>query len=502
MAMYLWCFSPNVLGNAAIITPDVGGSALAILAAFAFWRWLSTPDVRRTLVAGLTLGLAELAKTTCVIFYVVWPVVWGLWCWRGRRTKKEVESRLGETGHIEKSRHGVTGHIVGQLIAILVLAIYVTNLGYLFDGSFQRLKDYSFVSQALGGSTASHAEPSNRFRDSILGYIPVPFPVDYVHGIDLQKLDFEGERWSYAGGVQQKRGWWWYLYAMAVKVPHGTMLIVVMAGVASWVGRGKRTATMDTTASGGRESPDGSRDVGNVHNDDKNENNIRGLTSPARRDARGDWLLLIPALCILVLVSSQTGFSRYIRYLLPAFPFVFVWASRVAQPHLLKHRWWKGLVGFALLWNVWACVRVHPHHLAFFNEASGGSDHGHWHLLDANVDWGQANLALKHWQDEREQQVAHSEPFYLSCFGVDYGMKLEDLGLRGKPVSMKLDPETQMNKSLPISELPPGLYAISVNHLHGYRHHQTGDPDCSEFLQMKPIAIVGSAIQIDRKSVV
>ncbi len=196
------------------------------------------------------------------------------------------------------------------------------------------------------------------------------------------------------------------------------------------------------------------------------------------------------------MVSSQTGFSRYIRYLLPAFPFVFVWASRVAQPHLLKHRWWKGLVAFALLWNVWACVRVHPHHLAFFNEASGGSDHGHWHLLDANVDWGQANLALKHWQDERQQEVGHSEPFYLPCFGVDYGMRLEDLGLHGKPVPMKLDPESKMNKSLPINELPPGLYAISVNHLHGYRHHPTGDPDCSEFLQLKPIAIVGSAIQI------
>jgi len=53
-----------------------------------------------------------------------------------------------------------------------------------------------------------------------------------------------------------------------------------------------------------------------------------------------------------------------------------------------------------------------------------------------------------------------------------------------------------MNKSLPISELPAGLYAISVNHLHAYRHHQTGEPDCSEFLQLKPIAIVGSAIQI------
>ena len=387
------------------------------------------------------------------------------------------------------------------MLVIGVMAIYVTNLAYLFDGSFQQLKDYQFVSQALGGSNATPSEPNNRFRGSILGHIPVPFPVDYIHGIDLQKFDFEGERCSYAGGVQQNRGWWWwYLYAMAVKLPHGTMLIVVMAGGAAWVGRGKEAAITTTMASGGRQSPDSAGDVENVHNKDKNENNIRGLTSPARRDV--DWLVLVPAVCILVLVSSQTGFSRYFRYLLPAFPFVFVWASRVAQPHLLKRRWWKGLIAFALLWNVWSCLSVHPHHIAFFNEASGGSDNGHWHLLDANVDWGQANLALKHWQDEREQQVGHREDFYLSCFGVDYGMKLDDLGLHGKPVPMKLNAQTRMNQSLSISELPPGLYAISVNHLHGYRHHATGDPDCSEFLQLKPIAIIGSAIQIFQLPVV
>ena len=172
---------------------------------------------------------------------------------------------------------------MGQLLLIGVLGIYVTNLGYLFDGSFQQLKDYQFVSKALGGATATHSEPNNRFCDSILGYIPVPFPVDYVHGIDLQKLDFEGERWSYAGGVQQKRGWWWwYLYAMAVKVPHGTMLIVVMAGLTSWVMRPKKgPLTLPLSPENGGE---GTR---------------TGLL--ARRDLRGDWLVLVPALCILVL---------------------------------------------------------------------------------------------------------------------------------------------------------------------------------------------------------
>ena len=40
-------------------------------------------------------------------------------------------------------------------------------------------------------------------------------------------------------------------------------------------------------------------------------------------------ILLAPAVCLFVLVSSQTGFSRYLRYVLPCYPFVFIWMSQI-----------------------------------------------------------------------------------------------------------------------------------------------------------------------------
>ena len=499
VALSLWCFSPNVLGNAAIITPDAPSAALALLAVFMFWKWMSAPGMARCVVAGLTLGLAELTKTTCVILYVVLPVMWLIWYWRYRVDRLNLPKSLetAEGSAIDTGSERRFDRECWQMLLIVLLGVYVTNLGYLFDGSFQRLRDYQFVSQTLGGSEATPGAPGNRFRDSLLGAIPVPFPVDYIHGIDLQRTDFEGQRWSYAAGVQNEGGWWWYyLYAMAVKVPHGTMLIVLMAGMASWVRPGTQAEEAVALASRGCQSTDSSDSI-----EDERKSSTEGLTSPARRDdrvirMRGDWLILFPALCILVLVSSQTGFSRYIRYLLPAFPFVFVWASRVAQPDLLKRRWWKGLIAFALLWNVWSCVKVHPHHLAFFNEASGGSDNGHWHLLDANVDWGQSSLELKQWLDEREQRTGTRDEVYLSLFAEYFSMRPADIGIEGQPLPLQFDEHSQLNRSAPIDELAPGLYAISVNHLHAYRHTPNVDPDCSEFLQLKPIAIVGSAIQI------
>ena len=438
----LWCFSPNILGNAAIITPDAPSAALALLAVYMFWKWMRAPGLPRSFSAGLTLGLAELAKTTCLILYVALPVMWLIWHWRCRT---ESDRRFGRECR--------------QMLLIFLLAVYVTNLGYFFDGSFRRLGDYPFISQTLGGPAATRNEPGNRFRDNLLGAFPVPFPADYIHGIDLQKEDFEQGKWSYVGGVQQFRGWWWwYFYALAVKAPHGTMLLVLMAVVASWV------------------VPSGAR--------------------PA--SARGDWLVLVPALCIFILVSSQTGFSRYLRYLLPAFPFVYVWAGRVALPQLRRRRWWIGAVVMALGWNLWSCAAVHPHHLAFFNEISGGSRNGHWRLLDANVDWGQCSLELKAWLDDRRRRNGneHYEDVYLTSFAENFCMRPADIGIEAQPLPLRITGRPESPKPPPFDELPPGLYAISVNHLHAYRHMPYVDPDCSEFLKLEPIATIGYAIQV------
>src|SRR4029453_17991507 len=45
LALVLWCFCPNVLAHAQMITPDTGAAALGVTAAYAFWRWLKAPTV-------------------------------------------------------------------------------------------------------------------------------------------------------------------------------------------------------------------------------------------------------------------------------------------------------------------------------------------------------------------------------------------------------------------------------------------------------------------------
>ena len=87
----------------------------------------------------------------------------------------------------------------------------VLNLGYGFEGSFRKLRDFQFVSDTFRGAESVSNGSGNRFADSWLGAVPVPVPKNYLLGMDVQKRDFENiGRPSYLRGEFRDRGWWYY----------------------------------------------------------------------------------------------------------------------------------------------------------------------------------------------------------------------------------------------------------------------------------------------------
>src|SRR5262249_23190508 len=122
-----------------------------------------------------------------------------------------------------------------QLFGILMIALNVLNLGYGFEDSCRKLDSFQFISRTLGGRDA-HEIPGNQFRGTWLGSMPVPVPANFLLGIDQQRYDFEKGKWSYLNGEQKMGGWWYYyLYALGVKTPVGTLAIFVLATLlAAW----------------------------------------------------------------------------------------------------------------------------------------------------------------------------------------------------------------------------------------------------------------------------
>ena len=115
-----------------MITPDMGATALGVTATYVFWKWLKRPGWMLALAAGMALGLALLTKTTWIILFALWPALWLLWQASGGRKPPDASPTRVQQ--------------LLQLTTIFVLGVYLLNLGYAFEGSFERLGDFRFVS--------------------------------------------------------------------------------------------------------------------------------------------------------------------------------------------------------------------------------------------------------------------------------------------------------------------------------------------------------------------
>ncbi|MGH7138720.1 MAG: glycosyltransferase family 39 protein, partial [Pirellulales bacterium] len=312
LALALWFFCPNILAHGQMITPDVGAASVGAAACYAFWRWLRGPTWPRAVAAGLVLGAAELTKATFVVLYGIWLVEWVVW----RMTAPAGQAtRLG--GRQATGRQPAKPRLqqAAQLAVVTVLSVYVINLGYAFEGCFKPLGDYQFISEALAGPRdAEEIEPRpvNRFVDSPLARVPVPLPANYALGIDRQKSDFERGYDSYLRGEWRHGGWWYYyVYGLAIKVPLGTWTLFMLAFGVGWALPRKNPRRWQDDAGSDTESPGG--------------------RYPPCAGWRDEFVLLLPAATILMLVSSQTGFNHHLRYVLPIFPFVFIWIGRLGR---------------------------------------------------------------------------------------------------------------------------------------------------------------------------
>ncbi|QDV18647.1 hypothetical protein Pan153_33070 [Gimesia panareensis] len=349
-ALILWCFSPTILGYGHLITCDMGGTALGVLASYFFWRWLMSYSWRAAILAGVFLGVALLAKTTLLIFIPLWPLMWLIWNYSGNQY--ETGQRLGKRSFC-------------QMIVIFCLGIYVINIGYAFEGSLEKLSSLNFVSKSL----TTENKGANRFANSWIGNLPVPLPKNYLLGIDLQKKDLEGIPYpSFLRNEFQKQGWWYYyLYGFGVKTPLGILLLLAMT--VYWHLKYCRNSKL----------------------------------------WRDEMILLIPAVSIFVLVSSHTGFSEHYRYILPVMPFLFIWISSVT---LWKMTVPITIARIAICGAVLSSMWVYPHSLSYFNEIVGGPENGHNHMINSSIDWGQDLKYLKKWVDAHPENTPLSIAYY------------------------------------------------------------------------------------------
>jgi hypothetical protein len=479
LACGIWCFEPTILAHGALITPDCHAASLGLAAHYCFFKWLKRPDWSGVVRNGFVLGLAELSKFTLIVFYPLWLVLW-------------ITYRLLANSQVRVTQLGREG---SMLLVQIVISMYIINLGYRFEGSFIQLKDHEFVSDLFKNFASGPERKENtRSNEATIasaaprsirwfGNLYLPLPKDYLCGIDLQRRDFEDfGRPSYLRGSWNIRGWsYYYAYAVLVKLPCGTLLLAALV-VANVV-------------------------VGVFSNRSK----VAKATLPQSL-FRDELILMAPAIVIFVAVSFETGLNEHLRYVLPAFPYVFVYLSRVCRSRLSSYSRSHGppsviclepeansprwscrpiLASVLVCWGTVSSLWIFPHNISYFNELVGGPNHGHLHLIHSNIDWGQDAIYLKKWLKANPTR----DPVFIAYFG---SFSLADIGVQFSPLPVGGFKQCLANRT-------KARYVISKNFIAGYSWNaidgsgsltRLGLCDLCAFGNESPRASVGYSINV------
>lgn len=261
----------------------------------------------------------------------------------------------------------------------------------------------------------------------------------YISGISAIYSDhIPGRRYYLFGMVSEKPFWYHNLAGLATKEPESTLLLLLIAAAAFAVRRNKGDAPV---------------------------------------------FLVVPLLIVTVTSFFDTE-NLGLRRILPAFPFLFLFASYA----VCGIRYRPALAGAALLlcWTAYQALAIYPHHLSYFNTLAGGPERGPYLFDDSNVEWGQDLPALAEWQRAhpgyppvRLIYIGNASP---GAYGVRSSSFEDDL----KDISQLERPE-------------PGIYAISAHTLVWFRKlkYDRG-ADIDWLTKYKPIGRAGYSIYIYR----
>lgn len=442
LAAALYAVCPQLIGGASLMTTDLATASTAFVAGYTFARWLDRPTWSRVLVAGVALALAQLVKMT-LLWLIPAFAVWGAWALRR---------------HLQTTKAPLL-----QLAALPLIAILTFDAVYLFEGVGVPLGDMQLVCDMLtrertatdGGETSQHPVYAeilerrvNRFRGTWLGGLPCPLPRHYVEGWDEQKLEMDGgslaiphRKRSYLiylhgelrEGARGQSWWYYYPYALLIRLPLGTWALAALALVLWTVDALRSQPSAESVARGPR---------------------ILALA----------WLAVFPVLLVAIVIDATIG----VRHVLSAVPFLLLLCASTAADH--RPVWLRVLAVGGLLVNAVSVAQVHPHELAYYNALVGGPANGFRQTSDADA--GQDLRRLARWLDrhpewKREVRLAYSGQTFPEWEGIAHRLAPRDL--RHVPFGARLPGE---RLTAPWSYGPqPGKFAVSTHFVIGFPYH-------------------------------
>jgi hypothetical protein len=324
LAAWMFALGPNLLAHGPLLTMEMPLTAASAGVLWLFWRAVGRGEPWAFWASAVACGLAFSCKFTAVLLPPLLALAW----WDGLRRDGW---RVGDATRV------VAWGMLAYVALMLAADLAVTG----------------FAAIPASESRGPHPALDGRVPPQIGRLVEAAWPQDWVAFAVQARHQTTGGP-SYLLGERRMYGWrYYYLVALAVKVPLGAWLIV--AARAGW----------------------------------------RRRLDPGGRGR----LAVVVAAGFLALASLGSSRNYGVRYLLPVAPAAIVWAAALAEgPRGARRAAWLGLGAMAL-----AVASSHPHELTYFNVLGGGAGGGRRVLSDSNLDWGQGARALARLQASRPE---------------------------------------------------------------------------------------------------
>ena len=214
LSLFLYCLSPVVIAHSGLATTDMIATFFIFLAAYVFWLFLSDMSIKKTIFAGIFLGLAQLSKYSAILLYPIFLLLLFF--------------------ELPLAAKGKKGAILAKFMAIIFISAIVTWGGYGFN--FQPiLKDTASVGEKIGIAHNIILKFMPHFSDfkgidKFLLQTPVPLGTHILGIMGVFRHSYEGHAAYFMGNWSGGGNKLYFLAAFLIKNPL-PMLILFAAGL-------------------------------------------------------------------------------------------------------------------------------------------------------------------------------------------------------------------------------------------------------------------------------
>ncbi len=369
LSLLLFSLSPTLLAHGRLVTTDVAAAFGFFTATYYFLKFLAKPDWKKTILAGVFLGIALLLKFSTFILLPLFGLFIIFWAmiknpdWRSR-FKSFFAYCL-------------------KFIIILIIAVVLIWLVYIYHvWNYPQERQISDIDILL----TPNPLPYVRVLALKMASIDLLRPLaQYLLGLAMVFHRGVSGNTTYFLGEVSTSGWKTYfpiVYLLKETIVFHALsamaLILALFSAIKAVSKGF----------------------------------FPGLKTLVVSRFREIAMLIFIAFYWFISISGNLNIG--VRHLLPVFPFTIVLIA-IAIAGLLKPPFLKLKTAFLaalICFQAFSVLRVFPSFLAYFNEFVGGPDQGYKYVVDSNLDWGQDLKRLNQWLEENK-----IDKVYLDYFG-------------------------------------------------------------------------------------